>query len=192
MLAAGGSKRYKGDTNKLLVPFKGKPLVSWAVEAALQAGLDETVVVSGAVDLSHLLPYDVTLLRNDSWERGMASSLAGALHWCEFREHQAVVVGLADQPLIPASAWIKVASAGSSASVPIVVATYAGRRRNPVFLDKSVWPLLPSSGDVGARDLMAKRPELVAEVACNGSPLDVDTEEDIRRLRQQRYLLDRL
>lgn len=156
----------------------------WAVEAAIQAGLDETVVVSGAVDLSHMLPYEVTLLRNDSWERGMASSLAGALHWCEFREHQGVVVGLADQPLIPTSAWAKVASAGSSASAPIVVATYAGKRRNPVFLDRSVWSLLPLTGDVGARDLMVKRPELVAEVACSGNPFDVDTEEDINKLRQ--------
>ncbi len=183
MLAAGGSTRFQGATHKLLVPFRGKPLALWAIEAALQAGLDETVVVSGAVDLTEIVPAGVTLIRNDHWQQGLSGSLAGAVRWCEYQQYDGVVVGLADQPLIPASAWIRVASAAALPSTrPVVAATYGHKRRNPVYLDRSVWSLLPSSGDAGARALMGRHPELIVEVGCDGDPSDIDTLEDLDRL----------
>lgn len=177
LLAAGGGRRYAGATHKLLADFRGRPLVVWSVEAALAAGLDETVVVGGAVELDGVLPGGVTLLENRSWVEGQATSLAVGLDWCRRQGHSAAVVGLGDQPLVPAGAWSAVAAAPAA---PIAVATYGGRRRNPVRLDCSVWPLLPVVGDEGARGLMRQRPELVAEVACEGDPADVDTVEDLR------------
>lgn len=176
VLAAGGARRFSGPSHKLLAPFRGRPLVTWPVAAALAAGLDETVVVSGAVDLVEVLPEGVTILDNRSWAGGQATSLAVALDWCRRRGHGGAVVGLGDQPLVPASAWSAVAGATGR---PIVVATYEGRRRHPVRLDRRVWPLLPVTGDQGARTLMARRPDLVAEVACQGDPADVDTVEDL-------------
>lgn len=177
VLAAGGGRRYGGDTHKLLAPFRGQALVAWSLRAALAADLDETVVVAGAVELAGVLPEGVTLLDNRSWAQGQATSLAVGLDWCRRRGHSAAVVGLGDQPLVPAGAWRALAAAPAA---PVAVATYGGRRRNPVRLDCSVWPLLPLAGDEGARALMRQRPELVAEVACEGEPADVDTVEDLR------------
>lgn len=178
VLAAGAGSRFAGGHHKLLAPFRDRPLVTWAVQAALDAGLEETFVVCGAVDLSGVLPAGVTVLANDRWAEGQATSLATAVAASAERGYDAVVVGLGDQPLVIADAWIRV---GRAPAAPIVVATYAGVRRHPVRLAEDVWPFLPTVGDRGARTLMTERPDLVREVACPGDPADVDTAEDLTR-----------
>ena len=177
LLAAGGGHRF-ADGPKLLAPFRGRPLVAAAVGHASAAGLDETVVVVGSVDLGDLLPGWVTVLRNDRWQQGLATSLALAVEHADSVGHNRIVVGLGDQPLVPAAAWAAVAASPS----PVAVATYGGRRRNPVGLARSVWPLLPVDGDDGARALVHGHPELVAEVPCDGDPTDVDTAADLYEL----------
>jgi molybdenum cofactor cytidylyltransferase len=177
VLAAGGGSRFHGGT-KLLVPFRGRPLVAVSVGAALEAGLDETVVVVGDVRLTGALPPGVTVVENTLWARGLATSLAAAVRHAEAAGHQALVVGLGDQPLVPAAAWAAVAAS----TAPVAVATYSGERRNPVRLARSVWPLLPATGDKGARALVRGRPDLVGEVPCPGDPRDIDTTDDLRAL----------
>jgi len=142
------------------------------------AGLDETIVVTGAVELVDVLPEQVTILVNHAWAEGQATSLRTAVDWARRQGHDAIVVGLGDQPLVPADAWRLVAGAPGG---PIVTATFSGRRRPPVRLGFEVWDLLPAGGDEGARVLMASRPELVTEVACPGEAADVDTLEDLAR-----------
>ncbi len=176
LLAAGGARRFEGATHKLLAPFRGRPLISWSVESALGAGLDDLVVVGGAFPLDDVVPSGATLVLNDRWRLGIASSLSVGIDRCRSRGHDAVVVGLADQPLVPSSAWRAVALGDHS---PVVVATYGGERRNPVRLHRSIWAMLPTSGDEGARALIREHPDLVAEVACDGDPTDVDTVEDL-------------
>jgi CTP:molybdopterin cytidylyltransferase MocA len=160
-----------------VAPLRGRPLVWWALEHASSAGLDELIVVTGAVDLAAVLPSGATVVANDSWADGQATSLLAGVHAAQAAGHDAVVVGLGDQPFVMPAAWRAVAASPS----PIAVATYAGRRANPVRLGAEVWPLLASTGDEGARELMARRPDLVAGVPCEGDPADVDTVEDLGR-----------
>jgi molybdenum cofactor cytidylyltransferase len=180
VLAAGGSSRFVGG-HKLLAPFRGRPLVTWAVQHAVDAELDETMVVGGAVELRGELVWlgcSVTYLRNPAWASGIASSLQCAINWARAAGHDAVVVGLGDQPLVPALAWQAVAASAA----PLAVANYAGRRSHPVRLACTTWPFLPTSGDNGARSLMASHPELVAKIPCRGDGADVDTAEDLAHL----------
>jgi CTP:molybdopterin cytidylyltransferase MocA len=173
LLAAGAGHRFGGSTHKLLAPFRGRPLVCWALDAA--GVLDELIVVTGAVELP--LPAHATVVRHDRWRLGQATSLAAGL--VAAAGHEAVVVGLADQPLVSAAAWRLVAAADAT---PIAVATYDGARRNPVRLGAAVWSLLPTGGDEGARVLMRTCPDLVTEVPCPGDPVDIDSEEDLGRV----------
>ena len=175
VLAAGSGSRFHGAEPKLLAPFRGRPLVCWAVEAALAAGFPETIVVTGAVTLDSVLPPGVTLVDNPAWSDGQATSLQAAVATAGDHGHDVVVVGLGDQPLLTPEAWHRV----GQATTLIAVAVYGGRRGHPVRLAREIWPLLPATGDAGARHLLAGRPELVGEVPCPGQPVDVDTVEDI-------------
>jgi CTP:molybdopterin cytidylyltransferase MocA len=164
----------------LLAPFRGRPVVTWALEHAQAAGLDRTWVVTGAVDLvaAGVVPPGVEVLVNHRWAEGQATSLQVAVAAAIAEGTiDTMVVGLGDQPLVATSAWQAVAG---STGRPIGVGTYGGRRRNPVRIDRECWDLLPDEGDAGARVVMQQRPDLVMEVACESDPTDIDTVEDLR------------
>jgi CTP:molybdopterin cytidylyltransferase MocA len=179
VLAAGGGSRFTGAGHKLLAERGGRTVVEHAVAAAREA-LGAVLVVTGAVQMPDAVTAasGVRLIHNPDWADGQATSLATAIALAAADDTiHAVVVGLGDQPDITSDAWRRVASAAA----PIAIATYDGRRRNPVRLHRSVWPLLPTTGDEGARALTRLRADLVEEVPCSGSPDDIDTLEDVLR-----------
>jgi CTP:molybdopterin cytidylyltransferase MocA len=179
VLAAGGGSRFAAGadaTHKLLAEWRGRPLVWSAAANAIASGLAPVWVVTGAVDLTGSLPGGLRVLSNPRWDEGQSTSLQIAVGAARAAGLEALVVGLGDQPLVPPEAWAAV----GEATAPIAVATYDGRRRNPVRLAAAVWDLLPVSGDQGARVLINQRPDLVQEVRCQGDPADIDTREDLR------------
>jgi molybdenum cofactor cytidylyltransferase len=179
LLAAGGGSRFGGLHHKLLTAVADKTVYEWALQSALAANIGPVAVVWGSVELPrHEASEAVTYLHNDEWATGMASSVQRALQWANERGLQSVVIGLGDQPCIPPSAWTAVAHSTS----PLAVATYAGVRANPVKLHAEFFALVPKTGDEGARSLLRSHPELVAEVPCTGSGIDVDHVEDIERV----------
>ena len=186
VLAAGGGSRFVGTTHKLLTRVAGKAVVRHVLEAVATSGVSPIIVVTGAVALDEVLaaplPGDpeVVVVHNARWQAGMASSLQCGLAVARQRGLAGVVVGLGDQPGIPASAWRQVADTDA----PIAVSTYGGVRRNPVRLHAELWDQLPHDGDEGARTLIRVRPELVTEVACEGNPDDIDTADDVARWQQ--------
>lgn len=183
VLCAGAGRRYvtASGGHKLLAPFRGRPLVSWAISHALEAGLDATIAVTGAIDISAALPAaGVVTVDNPDWEAGLATSLQRAITICRQLGVDAAVVGLGDQPLVPAEAWRAVASSTAT----IAVAMYGRTRGHPLRLARAVWAELPGTGDEGARGLVRRRPELVEEVPCRGEPADVDTLDELAALER--------
>lgn len=190
ILAAGGGSRFHGPGHKLtsgLPPTTERPaetVVARAVAAAVDAAIGPVVVVTGAVaedELVDLLAPSIVdaveTTHNDRWADGQATSVALAIAAARRHGADRAVIGLGDQPGITPEAWRDVAATDGS----IVVATYDGRRGNPVALHSDTWNLVPTDGDEGARHLMRLRPDLVVEVPCSGSPDDIDTTEDLRR-----------
>ncbi len=177
VLAAGAGNRFLGAKHKLLTEIAGKPIVCHAVEAAKTAGFDEVIVVSGCVDLTNTLPSDVTIVHNEQWQQGQATSLLGAVTYAANSGHSAVVVGLGDQPSIGVEPWRKV----RDSEADLAAADFGGGFGPPVRLAASMWASLPLSGDEGARSLWRKRPEMCKLVSCIGDSTDVDTLEDLKK-----------
>jgi CTP:molybdopterin cytidylyltransferase MocA len=210
VLAAGRGSRLGGDTSKPLLDWRGRPLVGWALDAALASGLAPVVVVVGyrADDVRAAIGDDtpprasrssrtpvgdnsemvggaggaVEVVENADWEEGIAASLRALLGALNPRaDVEAVCVGLADQPLVGAAAYRRVAATDGE----LVVPTYDGEPGNPVKLARSLWPeALELRGDVGARALARDR---AVRIDCTGtgSAADVDTLEDLERLQQE-------
>lgn len=150
----------------------------------MQANFRHNIVVTGAVDLSSqisetmLSSDNFQIVKNPNWQMGMASSLQCGLQIAQSLGASTVVIGLADQPAITPSGWQRVASA----TAPLAVATYNGVRGNPVRVHAELWPLLPTTGDEGARSLFKSHQDLLEEISCEGSALDLDTANDIYTL----------
>lgn len=176
ILAAGAGRRFAGPGHKLDAPLRGLPVLQRAVGTALAAGIGPVVVVTARQLVTTLHPTVVHIV-NDRWAEGQATSLRAGLGAAHDLGADAVAIGLGDQPFVSVDAWRTVAAVDS----PIVIATYAGHRGHPVRLRRDTWDLLPDRGDEGARTLLQRRPELVTELPCEGSPIDIDTVEDLRR-----------
>lgn len=177
LLGAGAGSRFSGESHKLLADLGGRPVFDHALRSAVAAGIGPVILVSGAVDLP--LPDDlidpVTVVHNPRWAEGQSSSLRVGIETARDLGVTAVVVGLADQPGISPEAWRGVAASDAD----LAVATYDGRRGHPVRIGDRHWVELPSTGDIGARDLLSVHAQRVEQVPCPGTATDIDTTEDL-------------
>jgi CTP:molybdopterin cytidylyltransferase MocA len=182
LLAAGQGSRL--GQPKALVRLGGLTLAERGVSVLRDGGADPVLVVTGAADVRIA---DVHVVANPGWRTGMGSSLRVALDEVagRFPEVTAVVVALADQPLVGAGAVGRLIGAfGQGASV--AVAAYGGKARNPVLFAREHFAAVAAAatGDSGARAFLRANPGLVTLVECGdtGSPDDIDTPEDLARV----------
>ncbi len=183
VLAAGSGSRF--GRPKALVDYRGRPLVLRAVEVLIAAGCAPVLTVLGAAAAEVRVAVDLPgSVVNADWASGMASSLRCGLAALP-ASAPAVVITLADQPLVGSAAVVRLVSAWQAGAVA-AVATYAGRPRNPVLLIRDVWPdvAAASAGETGARAWLRAHPHLVTEVPCDGTgfPYDIDTPDDLLAL----------
>ena len=185
VLAAGGAKRM--GRQKLLLPFRGRPLVRWAVEAALGSKAGETIVVVGseADQVSAALDgLPIRLVRNVDYAQGMSTSLkAGVKAARDGRD--AVLLILGDQPLVSSTVVDDLIGAFVRTGKPIVRPLVKGRPAHPVLMRADLIPeILGETGDLGGRFILERRAEDVWYVQMDEEPidLDVDSREDYESL----------
>lgn len=180
VLAAGAGRRFGGP--KALVRLGGQLLVERVCGTLADGGCAPVVVVLGAraddIRAAADLPDTVD---NPDWTEGMGSSLRVGLGALPV-DAGAVVVALVDQPLVGAEAVRRLSAAWRGGAVA-AVASYDGRPRNPVLLDRSVFVDVAASaqGDVGARAWLRTHPDVVVTVPCGdtGTARDIDTPDDL-------------
>ncbi len=180
LVAAGGSRRL--GRPKQLLTLEGETLVRRTARAALEAGVDELVVVVGAERArveAALADLDLRLVVNERWRDGMGSSISAGARACT---GPAILVLTCDQPGVDAGLIRRMIEAMRAGHARVACA-YAGVVGVPAsFSDpEDIAALQALEGDRGARHLLRDAGADVFEVAADVAAFDVDDESDWRR-----------
>ncbi len=195
LLPAAGASRRMGRA-KLLLPVAGTSLVGATAEALLAGGATAICLVVRPEDgplHRWAVVRGVGLAENPAPRRGMLSSILAGLDALGGAEHLAaagepLLVCPADLPALAASTVAAVLARlrhGASLAVPV----HAGRRGHPLGIAAPRIVDLPGlDPTVGLRQLLARRPDEVAEVPVDdaGCVRDIDTPEDYERASKRR------
>jgi molybdenum cofactor cytidylyltransferase len=191
LLAAGAGSRM-GGRPKALLELGGVPLVLRQLIALSGAGVDEVAVVLGhhgeAIEAA-VRPFPITLVRNPSPDDGQVSSVRVGLAALSPRL-DAVIVALADQPLIDAQDIVALISAyrkRGEASMVVPRVKRAGGDTvpgNPLMFDAALreeW--LAGAADLACRKWRDRNPERVHWLDTDNQrySVDIDTPEDLER-----------
>ena len=183
ILVAGAASRM--GQPKLLLPWKGEPLVRRAANTALQAGLDPVVVVTGAYAneiRAALAGLPLGLVHNPDWQTGQSTSVKTGLAALP-AQTRAVIFLLGDQPFVTPD-LLQALVKTYARTRPAILAPFVGAKRaNPVLFDRSIFETLGQlQGDAGARTIFAQHPPTPMPWPDERLLLDVDTPEDYQRL----------
>lgn len=184
LLAAGGASRF-GEP-KVLLPWRGKPLIRTVAESALAGGLTELIVVTGAADAEireSLEGLPARIVTNRDWQAGQSTSLRAGLEAAAPNCGAALFL-LADQPFAVPALIQALLREHQTTLAPVIAPRVEGRRANPVLFDRVTFPdLLAIEGDVGGRAIMERYPVRFLDWHDPALLLDIDTQDDYERLR---------
>jgi molybdenum cofactor cytidylyltransferase len=183
ILAAGRSTRM-GQAKQLL-PLGESTVLETAIANVRHSAVEETVVVLGAAaDLIRPHLSDMKSVFNPRYEQGMASSLRAGISALSPQMTAALIV-LGDQPFVRPETLNQLITRHREATEHIVIPVHQGRRGNPVLIPRRFFPeVMELEGDTGCRVLFDRYPQAVwmVEVEDEGILLDIDSQEDYRRL----------
>ena len=186
VLAAGRSSRM-GPHSKLLQPIDGSTIIARAAVAAIASGANPVIVVTGfeADRVEEALRgLDVTFANNPNFDEGMSGSIKTGLLALPANSGGAMIL-LGDMPEVEARD-LKLLMDAFEGREAICIPVRDGRRGNPVLWGASYFAeMMGLSGDVGAKQLIAKHQAHVTEVpvGSDGIFADVDTPADLAWLR---------
>ena len=189
VLAAGRGSRFLAAEHKLAQPLGASTVLGTTLEHALASRLDVVVVTTAAlapIARHSIAARNVVVLAEVGADGapglGMGTSIASGVSASSDATGWLVLPG--DMPLVRPETLLAVAA--RLADHPVVYAQHQGRRGHPVgFAAELYTELVMLAGDEGARRLVARYPSLAVDVPDAGVLVDVDTTEDLTRLRQR-------
>jgi len=185
VLAAGASRRF--GENKLLAPFRGRPLLRFVIEAALRSRLAALIVVLGHEHervrraLADLEGDRLTFALNESHQDGQSTSVIAGLAAVPPASAGAMFL-VADQPLLGHDVIDRLIAAFEASAGGICHPFCDGRRGNPVIFGARFFPELKQlSGDRGgAAVIEAHRDAAIPVLFPDATPFrDVDYRSDL-------------
>ncbi len=179
LLAAGSGTRFGDIGSKLNAPFLGRPLGLHVVTALEDLPFRDRVAVTGRASVDYAA-HGFRVVANDDPSLGMARSIALGVAHARQAGAAAVLIALADMPRVTAAHIHRLFDASTDADT--VVASSDGRDPKPpaLFGQARFDHLTTLDGDEGARALVRAGRHVVASPA---ELIDVDTPEDLERLR---------
>lgn len=183
LLAAGRSARFGSD--KLLAPLHGRPVLFWSA-AAIAPEVDALYLVvpaDGGARVAALEGVPAVVVQHAGREAGMSSSIRAGLAALP-SEAVAVVIALADQPLVAQDVVRRLCERWREGDVTAVAPRYRDGRGHPVLFGRAAFGELSAlEGDAGARTLLHSMGDALALVPVDGAaPVDVDTPDALRSL----------
>ncbi len=184
LLAAGESRRMGFPKPLLRV---GPDTFLSRSAASMLAVVSRLIIVLGAhaEQIRPAIPAQprVTVVENPHWQRGQLSSLKAALGAVS-PGAGAVLMHLADHPLVQRSTFERVIAEFAAGRGEIVIARNRGKRGHPVLFARPVFAELMAADEAqGARAVVSRDPARVVYVDLDdpGVNLDLDTPEDLQR-----------
>lgn len=154
VLAAGDSRRF-GEEDKLTAPFRGKRLGEHVCANAPVEILAPACACVIASRLAHpcepqwrAAGFEVVLNRNS--QAGMGSSVALAATLAAKAECDALLIALADMPMVPTEHFAALIAASSGCG-EVICSSNGEARMPPAIFGREHFHLLHASGDEGAR-----------------------------------------
>ncbi|AMQ57107.1 nucleotidyltransferase family protein [Algoriphagus sanaruensis] len=187
ILAAGSSSRL--GRPKQLLEFQGKKLIQRAIEKAQKSSSESCVVVLGWNPELIKTGFDsetVSYVINENWEQGMASSMQTGLRFLIKKDGiNQVILMLCDQPFVNHQLLDNLIIEKESSGKGIVASFYSGTLGVPAIFDQKYFQdLLNLKGSEGAKKVILENSEDTIPLNFPLGALDIDTEEDFRRLEK--------
>jgi len=180
VLAAGRASRFDGD--KLTRSLGGKPLLHYSLTAAQAVFPGRVLLVAGhepevIIESSGGLATQVVI--NPDYLAGQASSIAVGVRACR-DDADAIVIMLADQPLVTPDILKRLAAEWTGNDDHIVESTYGDSQGPPVLFGKDAFDqLCELDGDRGAKAVIQSGKFEVTSIAAGSAGFDVDTPKDL-------------
>lgn len=189
ILAAGEASRM-GQAKQLL-KLEGQTLLEHCLAKAIALPAEAVVTVLGA-HLAQTQPIveafgkGVQVAINPEWANGMGGSIAQGMHQvlalCPNTE--AVLVLLADQPLVQVQKLAEMTQFYQTNTAEIVASAYHDTFGVPAIFGQTMFDhLLQLKGKTGAKKVMKQHVNQLARFALPEAAFDVDTPEDFERIK---------
>ncbi len=181
LLASGSSRRMLTKQNKLLLPYRSKPMIKHIIDIVLQADFFERIIVTNHQEII-ALSDGYKIVGNSNAANGQSSSIKAGV---SAASGDAFAFFVCDQPNLSLVHIQSLQKLYFENGEKIIVTENNGNLVNPaIFPKKYLSELMSLQGDVGARAIIhANLSDIVCcKIRCPKEVQDIDSYEDYLNL----------